>query len=50
MSLYQHGISLLTLNKQKGGRETDEHRERFGFGEWAGRWVDANCMAVITHE
>ncbi|ROK16080.1 hypothetical protein DPX16_22698 [Anabarilius grahami] len=37
MSLYQHGISLLTLNKQKGGRKTDEHGERFGLGEWAGR-------------
>lgn len=50
VSLSARGISLLTLNKQKGGRETDEHEKRFGFGERAGRWVDTNSVAVITHE
>lgn len=50
MFLYQHGISLLTLDNLKGGKETDGCEERVGFGKRAGRWVDTNSMTVITHE
>lgn len=50
MFLYQHAISLLTLDSLKRGKETDEREKRVGFEERAGRWVDTNSMTVITHE